>query len=75
MFNYLKRFYYLNFYPRYQNLYGMELYEELDVEGSQLLYAYGDYSKGLFREGEYSLDEAGVFVFIVCIGVLGEDDR
>ena len=63
--NVLKRFYNYNIKPRYANLYGMELYNyDIDFHSSKLGVPYGDYSKGLFRKGQYSYDENGVFVFL-----------
>ena len=61
----LIRFYKYNIKPRYANLYGMELYDyDIDFHSSELGAPYGDYSKGLFREGQFSFDERGVFVFL-----------
>ena len=59
------RFYSNSIKPRYANLYGMELYSyDIDFHSSVLGAPYGDYSKGLFREGQYAYDADGVFVFI-----------
>ena len=59
------RFYKYSIKPRYANLYGMELYNyDIDFHSYKLGAPYGNYSKGLFREGQYSFDENGVFVFL-----------
>jgi len=60
----IKNFYNKNFALRYNTRFAMELYSDnVDFFGKKLMKFYGDFSKGLYREGIFGFDENGVFVF------------